>query len=174
MSGQDMLKIENNIEIETPIDHVWSVLVDRERYAEWNPVIYSQDGTLQRGCKSNMRINPGLFPMNVSIIYRHVKENQELSWFGGPPLVKGFHYFRLEKLDNGNTKVIHGEEFGPLAAFLSWLPIITIVKNKYKKADRALKARCESLHSLLNISEQSKGDNKKKLTKQKTKKKQEA
>ena len=81
----------------------------------------------------------------VSIVYRQVIKYQEFSWFGGPALVKGFHYFKLEKLDNGNTQLIHGEEFGWLAAFLSWLPIITVVKAKYKKADVAFKNRCETL-----------------------------
>ncbi len=140
-----MLKIENEIEINAPISHVWSVRVDREAYGQWNPVILSQDGELKVGAKSTMRINPGLFPMNVNIIYREIKQNKELSWFGGPPLVKGFHYFRLHDLGNGKTKLIHGEDFGLLAVILSGLPIVTLVKSKYKKADVAFKNRCEVL-----------------------------
>ncbi len=140
-----MFEIKNEIEIEAPIEHVWSVLIDREKYHEWNPVIFSQQGTLARGCSATMRINPALFAMNVPIVYQQVEEHQELSWFGGPPLVKGFHYFRLIQLHNGNTKLIHGEEFGVLASLLGGPMIFTRVKSKYIKADHAFKARCELL-----------------------------
>lgn len=140
-----MLTIESNIDIEAPIEHVWAVLTDRERYIEWNPVILSQQGTLARGCAATMRINPALFAMNVPIVYQEVKENQELSWFGGPPLVKGFHYFRIEKIDNGNTRLIHGEKFGLMATLLGLPMIVTLVKRKYIKADQAFKDRCELL-----------------------------
>ncbi len=140
-----MYEIKSEIEIEAPIEHVWSVLVDREKYHEWNPVIFSQQGTLAQGCAATMRINPALFSMTVPIVYQQVKEHQELSWFGGPPLVKGFHYFRLEKLSNGNTKLIHGEEFGAMATLLGWPMIATLVKRKYIKADHAFKDRCELL-----------------------------
>ncbi len=142
-----MLTIENKIEINAPIEHVWSVLVDRESYGQWNPVILSQDGELKVGAQSTMRINPGFFPMNVNIVYREIKRNQELSWFGCPPLVKGYHYFRLQDLGNGKTQLIHGEDFGLVAVILSGLPIVTLVKSKYKKADVAFKARCESLYT---------------------------
>jgi hypothetical protein len=140
-----MYEIKNEIEIEAPVDHVWSVLVDRDRYCEWNPVIMSQQGVLERGCEATMRINPALFAMTVPLVYQQVSVNRELSWFGGPPLVKGFHYFRLEKLDNGNTKLIHGEQFSLLATLLSFPVIATLVRRKYEKADWAFKHRCELL-----------------------------
>ncbi len=140
-----MLKIENSTDINAPIEHVWQVLIDRDQYPQWNPVILQQQGVLQRGCSASMRIKPGLFPMNVKIIYRQVNKHTELSWYGGPPLVKGFHYFRLQKISNKQTRLVHGEEFGWLAALLSWLPIITLVKNAYRKSDDLFKIRCESL-----------------------------
>ncbi len=144
-----MLEIKNVMNICAPIEHVWSVLVDRESYAQWNPVILSQVGELRRGCQATMRINPVILPMNVSIIYRQVIENKELSWFGGPPLVKGFHYFRLEAIDSENTQLVHGEKFGLLAALLSWPVVLTLVKSNYYKADEALKLRCEALFQSL-------------------------
>ena len=140
-----MLTIENTIEIKSSVEQVWEVLTDRDNYAQWNPVILSQTGVLKRGCRAKMRINPALFSMNVDIVYRQVQTNKELSWFGGPPLIKGYHYFKLQSLPNGNTQVIHGERFGFLATLMGWPAIVSLVKMKYKKADRALKKRCETL-----------------------------
>ena len=140
-----MLTIENKIRISQSVENVWAVLIDRENYHQWNPVILSQTGVLQRGCSAKMRINPALFAMNVNIVYRQVRPMQELSWFGGPPLIKGYHYFKLQALDDGTTEVTHGERFGFLATLLGWPAIVTLVKMKYKKVDSALKKRCEAL-----------------------------
>lgn len=140
-----MLTIENKIRISQSVENVWAVLIDRESYHQWNPVILSQTGVLQRGCSAKMRINPALFPMNVNIVYRQVRPMQELSWFGGPPLVKGYHYFKLKALEDGSTEVTHGVRFGLLATLLGWPAIVTLVKMKYKKADSALKKYCEAL-----------------------------
>ena len=140
-----MLTIENKIEIQACIEDVWSVLIDRENYHQWNPVILSQTGVLKRGCTAKMRINPALFAMSVNIVYRQVRPNEELSWFGGPPLIKGYHYFKLKALENCTTEVTHGEHFGFLPTLLGWPAIMSLVKMKYKKADTALKNRCESL-----------------------------
>ena len=142
-----MLTIDNKIQIQASVEDVWSVLINREKYHEWNPVILSQTGVLQRGCSAKMRINPALFAMNVGIVYRQVITNQELSWFGGPPLIKGYHYFKLESLPSGETSLTHGEQFGFISTFLGWPFIVTLVKMKYKKADIALKGRCELLYS---------------------------
>jgi len=146
-----MLTIENTIKIKASIEDVWSVLVDRENYHLWNPVILSQTGVLQRGCNAKMRINPALFAMNVNIVYRQVLPYTELSWFGGPPVIKGYHYFKLERLPNGDTSVTHGERFGFLATLMGWPAIMTLVKMKYKKADVALKKRCEAQFASLQI-----------------------
>lgn len=140
-----MITIENKIEISASVDQVWSVLIDRDKYSLWNPVILSQTGSLQVGARAKMRINPGLFPMNVEIVYRQIKKNQELSWFGGPPLIKGHHYFKLEAMNNGHTCLIHGEVFGLVPTILAGPAIATLVKMKYKKADHAFKRRCEQL-----------------------------
>ena len=140
-----MITIENKIEICASIEQVWSVLIDREQYSLWNPVIHSQTGDFKVGAAAKMRINPGLFPMNVNIEYRQIKTNQELSWFGGPPLIKGHHYFKLEATSNGHTQLIHGETFGVLPSILAGPAIVTLVKMKYKMADIAFKKRCELL-----------------------------
>lgn len=141
-----MLEIVNEVEIETTVEQAWSVLVDRERYSEWNTVILSQSGELRRGCRGQMRIQPGPGPvLNVSLIYHEVIPQQTLSWFGGPPLIKGFHYFELKALKNGNTLLTHGERFGWLSAILAWPMILGAVKSNYRLADEAFKSRCEAL-----------------------------
>ena len=38
-SGESMLQVENEVEIQTPPSRVWCALVDFTRYQEWNPFI---------------------------------------------------------------------------------------------------------------------------------------
>ncbi|WP_390615368.1 SRPBCC family protein [Maricurvus nonylphenolicus] len=140
-----MLEIVNTLEIDAPIAKVWSVLTDRENYPRWNPVIHTQHGELRRGCRGKMRIQPMPGPvLEVDIIYQKVEHERELSWYGGPPLVKGYHYFQLKSLADGKTLLIHGERFGWLATLLSWPAVLGLVKQRYHMADQALQAYCEA------------------------------
>jgi uncharacterized protein YndB with AHSA1/START domain len=54
-----MLKIEHSLEIAASVDEVWSVIVDADRYAEWNPFVV--------GCKSSLVVGEPI-KMKVKVL----------------------------------------------------------------------------------------------------------
>ena len=46
-----MYEISNQVMINAPVDQVWNVLTDFDRFPEWNPVIRRVEGRLAVGLK---------------------------------------------------------------------------------------------------------------------------
>jgi uncharacterized membrane protein len=44
-----MKKIETHIQIEAPLDSVWGIFSDFEKYNEWNPFLIEVHGALNEG-----------------------------------------------------------------------------------------------------------------------------
>lgn len=143
-----MKKIYTEIEINAPVGVVWEILMDLEKYSEWNPLMIKASGKVEVGESLMVTMQqPGSKPMTFRPIFKVVDPNKEMSWqgrLGGLPfLFIGDHYFALEELSSSTTKLKHGEQFrGLLLPFMS-----SMLKNTEKAfilMNQALKKRAES------------------------------
>ena len=110
-------KIQTNIDIDAPIEKVWAVLGDIEKYPQWNPFLLIE-GDLEKGKTLKVTINhkeKSKMVFRPKILKFH---NFCLEWAGvflHPILFKGTHTFHLEKLSAKKTRLHHGEIFEGMA-----------------------------------------------------------
>ena len=141
--------IHTQTEIDAPVDDVWEVLADTERYPEWNPYHVRVDGPLAEGAKLEVEVHKP--NGNEVIIHPHVqvlRPGQELTWGGGVPgIFTGRHVFRLEPLPGGRTRLVHAERFSGLAVPFAELDTI---EEGYDEVNRSVAARVAQLRTARN------------------------
>lgn len=133
--------------INAPIEKVWSIFIDFDSYAEWNPFIKAIEGEMNVG--NTLKVVLALGEKNSIFKPKLLRNepNKEFRWKGslGPGgLFDGEHYFLFEQLPDGTTKFIHGEKFSGL---LVW-PIMKMVGKDthigFNGMNKAIKERCEN------------------------------
>lgn len=139
--------METTVLISAPRQQVWQVLMDFEKYPEWNPFI-KIEGKAQVGntLKNTIMLegrSPQVFQPKVLVI----KEQQELRWLGKlfiSGLFDGEHYFLLESVDDRTTRLVHGENFKGILV----KPLLRMIgeqtKTGFEKMNTALKKRVEN------------------------------
>lgn len=108
-------EIRTDVVIAAPRERIWAVLANLEAYSEWNPFMVRISGRAEPGARIAIELAfPGGRRRVVQERVRVVQPPVELRWGGGPPLpwlADGDHFFRLEALQDGRTRVHHGENF---------------------------------------------------------------
>lgn len=141
-----MKKIETEIIINTDISTVWNVLTDFDNHPNWNPFIKSIQGIKSVGEKLTVAIKP---PEGNGMTFRPVvlkyEPNKEFRWkgkLGIKGIFDGEHFFILDKLNENQTKFIHGEKFsGILVALMGGA--LDKTKEGFELMNQALKNECE-------------------------------
>lgn len=140
-------QIKTNIVINAPIDTVWNVLTDFNKYSEWNSFIPSLTGNVKADEKITVNIVlPGSKGMTLKPRVLKYEENKELKWLGHllfKGLFDGEHRFEL--IDNGDktTTFIQSEKFrGILVPFFKKMLNVKTV-NGFNQMNKELKKRCE-------------------------------
>jgi len=143
-----------SIEIDAPIDIVWSVMLDAASYGEWNPFVERAETSDPpvvgapiilhvrwangRTTRSPERISEITPPADGAACLAYVYEGLP-SKLG---LVRGTRFQRLTALDVGRTRYDTVEEFsGPLVRFAG----PGRVADGFRRHAEGLKARAESL-----------------------------
>ena len=132
--------------IDAPREEVWSVLVDVDKYPEWNPFIISSQGDLREGGRlTNVMVNKGQENQFNPVILTF-SENEKYEWLGSAlgGAFKGRHYFLLSDHTEGGTKVIHGEEFTGILSGLVIQMIGADTQANFEAMNGAMKARVEN------------------------------
>jgi hypothetical protein len=139
--------IHTEIDINAPVERVWQVLTDFASFPQWNPFIRAIKGDLKPG--SRMDMTSQFFKsreMNFRSTVLRVEPNRELRWLGHfllPHIFDGEHYFLLEPLETGRTRLVHDEIFsGLLVPFFS-NRLSQETRRGFEEMNRALKARVE-------------------------------
>ncbi len=142
------MDLRTEIAINAPPSAVWEVLTDTSRYHEWNPFITLVEGKLEQGQQLTVVISPpgnSDFRFSPTVLLR--EEEAELRWRGkvlAEFLLSGEHFFQLQRLDDGTTRLIHGEDFrGYLTRFLTTQ--MTAAARGFVFMNQALKRRVETL-----------------------------
>jgi len=106
-----------SIVIRAPVERIWSLLTEAERYPTWNSTVERISGRIAPGQRIAVyaRMTPGrAFPVTVTEFAAH----QMMVWSGGLPLglFTGRRTFTLRQATDGCVAFAMREEFrGPLA-----------------------------------------------------------
>ena len=130
-----------------PPERLWSVLVDRASYPDWNPLIVRSEGPLVEGERIRNTMTPGQGEaegeeIDFEPLVLVVRANEELRWRGRfilPGVLDGEHYFLLEEIDGG-ARVVHGEIFSGVAL---WFIDAEQFRGKFERFNLALLERAE-------------------------------
>jgi hypothetical protein len=141
-------RIETTIDIAAATSTVWQVLMDFAAYPDWNPMVRSIAGTLRRGERLEVCIQPpGKNKMRFRPRVQVVDEARAFSWLGHfllPGLFDGLHEFRLQPVADG-TRLYHRESFSGLLLPLVWRTMEAPTRAGFEAMNQALKTRAEAL-----------------------------
>lgn len=137
------MTITDSIHIDAPLDVVWSVTQDVERWPEWTPTVTSVRLLGERPIRlgSVALIKQPMQPASQWVVTEH-SANQRFAW---ETRRAGLHLIGTHDLaaaDGGTRNVLRVKASGVLAVAL-W-PILHFAMQKaLRDENRGLKARCE-------------------------------
>jgi hypothetical protein len=142
-----MKHIERSVDVGSTSARVWDVLVDFERYPEWNPFITAVSGRAVAGTKLKVSIRP---PGGRRMTFRPrvlvAEPARELRWLGRV-LVRGLfdgeHRFVIEPTGEATCRLVQSETFRGI-----FVPLfrsgLDATAAGFDAMNQALKARVES------------------------------
>ncbi|WP_375558768.1 SRPBCC family protein [Bernardetia sp. OM2101] len=139
-----MKQYHTKITINSTLENVWAALVDTESYPNWNPLVGKLEGKLEEGETIQTHILPLRNTYSPKII-AFVPYNQ-LTWKGvqgASFLMAGKHYYKLRKVDNQTTELLHGEYFTGLFSFFIPKKLLQKMENAFLEHNQALKILLE-------------------------------
>jgi len=142
-----MREIRTAVDIQAPVQRVWDLLMDFERYPEWNPFITYIDGPAVKGGVLSIRvIGPNGKPTSFSPVVMDRNAPFRFAWKGRlivPGFFDGHHIFELEAITETRTLLVHREEFNGLLIPVMWGDLNTKTRQGFEQMNAALKARAE-------------------------------
>lgn len=94
---------------------IWNILMEFDKYPEWNPFIKSIKGLPIEGAKVSARLEPpDSMGMTISPTILEVTDEKAFRWLGHmfiPGLFDGEHIFELTDNKNGTTTFVQREKF---------------------------------------------------------------
>lgn len=142
------MQVRTEVEIDAPPAEVWKVLCDFERYTEWNPLLVRAGGEARQGARIEIVMSlpdsDGEHRFRPLIV--KLEPERELRWLGHlwfKGLFDGEHFFRLDALDGGRTRLVHGEDFNGLFVRFAGATITRATRG-FVYMNQALKRRVES------------------------------
>ncbi len=140
--------IEAQADIDAPLDRVWSILVDLDRYGEWNPFTTKVESTLKLGSPAvlhvQMRPNRKIVQVEtVSAFEPGVRMNWKMK-LPLPFLLKAERCQVLTSLPGGGTRYYTCDEFrGPLVPLVMRI-FRADIQRGFEGVAQSLKRRAES------------------------------
>ncbi|HYB76122.1 MAG TPA: SRPBCC domain-containing protein [Nitrososphaerales archaeon] len=145
--GFNRKELRTQIDIDAPVERVWGVLTDFDKFHEWNPFIRTVSGRIEKNQKLNVILHPSggrTTKMRPSVV--KVEPNKELRWVGHlgvPGIFDGQHIFELKPSGDAKTIFVQREQFGGVL-----LPFLTgMLRNEttrgFNEMNQALKKRAE-------------------------------
>jgi hypothetical protein len=140
-------EIRTEIEIDAPINVVWSILTDFTRHAEWNPFIREISGELRKGAQLQVNLGaPGKRAMKFKPIVQMVEPEKAFRWLGHlfiSGLFDGEHIFEVEPAGKNATRFIQREKFNGILVGIFRKSLDTDIKNGFIAMNEALKKEVE-------------------------------
>ena len=140
-----MSELRTEIEIDAPAERVWAVLIDFERFPDWNPFIRRIHGNPQVGSRLDVLLGAsGTRPMRFRPTVKAVVPNRELRWLGQlglPGLFDGEHIFQIEPLGPMRSRFVQRERFRGLFVPLLARSLNRDARRGFEEMNRALRER---------------------------------
>jgi hypothetical protein len=144
-----MKQLNTEIIINAPVNKVWDVLVDFQKYPEWNPFIKSFEGEIREGESFKVTIQPpGGKAMTFNPTCLKLAENQEFRWLGHlffKGLFDGEHIFELSPFGSGQTKFVQRENFRGILVPFIWNQLEPKTKKGFEMMNEKLKELVENV-----------------------------
>lgn len=141
-----MKSIITEITINAPIATVWQQLTNFDNYTQWNPFIHIK-GEAKVGARlENTIYLEGQKPQVFRPIITEITLGKSFRWLGAlfiRGIFDGEHYFRLEVINKGQTRLIHGENFSGILSGILLKMIGTQTRAGFEKMNMALKEEVE-------------------------------
>ena len=109
-----MLENRNEIIISAPLETVWDILVDLDKYSEWNPLLYQANGKVGVGETVIVYAKTASKDMKFTCEVTRMESFCEFAWrfpVIHPILFRGEHIFRIEPSGEEEIKFIDREWF---------------------------------------------------------------
>ena len=141
-----MKAINTEITIQASSERVWDILTDFEKYPSWNPFLLSIEGNLEKGARLATVINNAGKESRFKPVVTEFSPGSSFAWLGKLPLgiFTGKHYFAVEDLGNGQTRLVHGERFGGWLRGMIMKKIGEDTRRGFVAMNEALKQRAEN------------------------------
>lgn len=140
-------QLRTEIEIEATPERVWQVLTDFAAFPEWNPFMTRAEGTVRRGERLTIRMQPdGGRAMTFRPTVLKAEPNRHLRWVGRvvvPGVFDGEHSFTIERVGEGEVRLIQQEEFRGILVPLMARSLDRNTLPAFEKMNHALKRRAE-------------------------------
>jgi hypothetical protein len=138
------LRLQTEIEIAASRERVWSVLADVDAWHEWNPVLKGLDGSLAVGAWHRLSLDVGVATVPIPVRLTEFRPPHEIAWRGGARrLVAAEHGFRVERIADQRSRVVHYESFEGLLVRLVGRRIERTLRPRYEATNDALRSRSE-------------------------------
>lgn len=136
--------IDTEIDILAKPKTVWKILIENQKYPEWNPYHVRVEGKLRIGQQLFVEIHkPNGDKVEIHPYVMRIIPEKELAWGGRiKGIFFGEHVFLLKESKRGNTKLIQREDFIGIAVPFASLDAI---EEGYNMMNMALKQRAESI-----------------------------
>ncbi len=145
-----MKTVSTEILIDAPAQTIWEILSDFDQYATWNPFIIYVKGTFKEGQKlSVIQKPPGEKPRLFKRRISKIRKPTELHWKGKlliPGLFDALHIFKVEAINDKQSRFIHKIHYSGLLTSLLWNRIEWSLKAGFSKMNQALKELAEQVH----------------------------
>lgn len=142
-----MREIVSSIEIGGPPEAVWKVLMDFDRFTDWNPFVREISGTPAEGETIEVHLAMSESKaMTFRPIVLRADEGREFRWVGHllvPGVFDGEHIFELTDL-GGRTRFVQREEFRGFLAPLMLRIVGENTERGFLAMNEALRDRVES------------------------------
>ena len=142
-------ELHTEITIDASPETVWDVLVDLDRYAEWNPFVVESSGRVEVGERLVNRLQPpGGRAMKFTPTVTEVAPGRCFEWLGRlglPGVFDGRHRFELVPTASGGTTLVHTERFDGLLVRPLRSSLDTRTVAGFEAMNEALKARAEAV-----------------------------
>jgi hypothetical protein len=143
-----MHEIRTEIDIAASPDRVWQVLMDFPSHPDWNPFVRSIQGKPRVGEQLVVKIQPeGGKGMTLKPKVLVADPQKELRWLGHllfKGVFDGEHFFQVQAMANGHTRLVHGERFSGLLVPLAKSALDGGTKAGFIAMNEALKSRAET------------------------------